>query len=148
MVPSDVAFITDPNAGVIGILHRMVFLRLLVLLVPDIPAPESIIQLDDCTCALFMVIGTLNMDMSEFPVRSFSTAGYGSRISVNSSVVLGPWVRAPDDSIVPTVDGGDVEYDSVVSTVEGGDVGLKAGDSSSLLSVWSPALNCSLIVLS
>ena len=47
IVPSDVTFITDPNAGVIGILHRIVFLRLLVLLVPDIPAPESIIQLDD-----------------------------------------------------------------------------------------------------
>ena len=30
----------------------------------------------------------------------------------------------PDDSVVPTVDGGDVGYDSVVSTVDGGDVGL------------------------
>ena len=78
MVPSEVASITDPNAGVIGIraihiegmhhnllsvyqvcaggesgeehvmdrgiLHLIVFLRLLVLLVPDIPAPESIIE--------------------------------------------------------------------------------------------------------
>ena len=42
MVPSEVASITDPNAGVIGLLHLIVFLRLLVLLVPDIPAPEGL----------------------------------------------------------------------------------------------------------
>ena len=53
---------------------------------------------------------------------------------MNSSVVLGPWVRSYDDSVVFTVDGGDVAYDSIVFTVDGGGVGLKAGDSSSLLS--------------
>ena len=123
MAPSEVASITDPNAGVIGILHLIVFLRLLVLLVPDIPAPESIIQLDDWTCALFMVIGTVNMDMSDFSVCSCSTAGSGSRTGVNSKIILGPWVcGVPDDSVVCTVDGV---------------VGLNAGDTLSLPSVFS-----------
>ena len=43
---------------------------------------------------------------------------------MNSSVVLGPWVRSYDESVVLTVDGGDVAYDSVHSTVDGGDVGF------------------------
>ena len=55
---------------------------------------------------------------------------------MNSSIVRGPWVRSDDDSVDLTVDGCDVAYDSIVSTVDGGDFGLKAGDSSSLLSDW------------
>ena len=96
----------------------------------------------------FSLISNSAKSRCRIPLVMFSTAGSGSRIGVNTSVVLGPWVRLYDDSVVLTVDGGDVAYDSVVSTVDGGNVGLKAGDSSSLLSVWSSALNCSLIVLS
>ena len=91
----------------------------------------------------------MNMEISVLSSEFESTAGSSSRTGVNSSVVLGPWVRAfPDDSVVPTVDGVDVGYDSTVSTGDGGDVGLYAGDSLSLPSVFSSALNCSLIVLS
>ena len=89
-----------------------------------------------------MVIGTVNMDMSDFSVWS-STAGSDSRTGVNSSIVRGPWVRAYDDSVDFTVDGCDVAYDSTVSTVDGGDVGLKAGGCSSLLPDWFSASNCS-----
>ena len=139
--PSDVAFVTSPNAGVIGILHLIVSFKLIVL--PDMPAPESTIQFDCTTCALFITTGAMNMDISVLSSEFESTAGSGSRTGVNSSVVLGPWVRTfPDDSVVPTVDGGDVGYDSVVSTVDGGDVGLYAGDSHSLPSVFSSALTC------
>ena len=89
----------------------------------------------------------MNMDISVLSSELESTAGSSSRIG--SSVALGPWVRAfPDDSVVPTVDGGDVGYYSVVSTVDGGDVGLYAGDSLPLPSVFSSALICSLIILS
>ena len=47
MTPSAVAFNTDPNAGVIGMRHDIVSRKLLVLLVPDMPAPESTIQLSE-----------------------------------------------------------------------------------------------------
>ena len=89
-----------------------------------------------------MVIGTVNMDMSDLPVCSF-TAGSGSRTGVNSNIVCGPWVRSSDESVDFTVDGCDVAYDSTVSTVDGGDVGLKAGGCSSLLPDWFSASNCS-----
>ena len=74
-----------------------------------------------------MVIGTVNMDMSDFPVCSCSTAGSGSRTGVNSKIVRGPWVRADDDSVDFTVDGCDVAYEFTVDIVAG-DVGLEAGD--------------------
>ena len=85
--PSDVAFITAPNAGVIGILHLIVSFRLMVLLVPDIPAPESTIQFVCASCALFIATGAMNMDMSVLSSESESTAGSGSRTGVNSKVV-------------------------------------------------------------
>ena len=47
MTPSAAAFNTDPNAGVIGMRHDIVSRKLLVLLVPDMPAPESTIQLTE-----------------------------------------------------------------------------------------------------
>ena len=71
---------------------------------PDIPAPESTIQFDCATCALFITTGAMNMDMSVLSSELESTAGSGSRTGVNSKVILGPWVRAvPDDSVVSTV---------------------------------------------
>ena len=47
MTPSAVAFNTDPNAWVIGMRHDIVSRKLLELLVPDMPAPESTIQLTE-----------------------------------------------------------------------------------------------------
>ena len=47
MTPSAVAFNTDPNAGVIGMRHYIVSRKLLVPLGPDMPAPESTIQLTE-----------------------------------------------------------------------------------------------------
>ena len=103
--------------------------KLILLLVPDIPAPESTIQFDCATCALFITTGAMNMDISVLSSELESIAGSGFRTGVNPSVVLGPWVRTfPDDSVVPTVDGGDV--------------GLYTGDSPSLPSVFSSALIC------
>ena len=84
---ADVAFMTAPNVGVIGILHLIVSFKLMVLLVPDIPAPESTIQFVCASCALFIAIGAMNMDMSVLSSESKSTAGSGSRTGVNSSVV-------------------------------------------------------------
>ena len=57
---ADVVFII----GVIGILHLMVSVsfKLMVLLVPNMPAPESTIQLVCANCALFMATGAMNMD--------------------------------------------------------------------------------------
>ena len=43
MTPSAVPFNTYPNAGVIGMRHDIVSGKLLVLLVLDMPAPESTI---------------------------------------------------------------------------------------------------------
>ena len=86
--PFDVAFITSPNAGVIGILHLVVSFKLIVLLVLDIPAPESTIQFDCATCALFITTGAMNVDISVRSSDSKSTAGFGSRTGVNSKVVL------------------------------------------------------------
>ena len=62
--PSDVAFMTAQNAGVIGILHLIVSFKLMVLLVPDMPAPESTIQFECANCALFIATGAMNMDIS------------------------------------------------------------------------------------
>ena len=82
----------------------------------------------------------MNMDVSVRSSDSKSTAGSCFRTGVNSKIILGPWVRAvPDDSVVCTVDGGDVAYDSTLSIVDGGDVGLYAGESLSLPSVSSSA---------
>ena len=69
---------------------------------------------------MFITTGAMNMDMSVRSSDSKSTAGSVSRTGVNFKVVLGPWVRAlPDDSVVFTIDGGDVAYDSVLSTCFG-----------------------------
>ena len=62
--PSDVAFMTALNVGVISILHLIVSFKLMVLLVPDIPAPESTIQFECANCALFIATGAMNMDIS------------------------------------------------------------------------------------
>ena len=84
---SDVAFMTAPNAGVIGILHLIVSFRLVALAVPDMPAPESTIQFECAICALFMATGAMSMDISVLSSETKSTAGSSSRTSVNSSVV-------------------------------------------------------------
>ena len=88
-VGSVIAYITDPNARVIGILHLIVFLKLVVLLVPDMPAPESTIQFDVATCALLIATGAMNIDISDLSSDSESAAGSGSRPGPNSSDVPG-----------------------------------------------------------
>ena len=96
MTPSAVAFNTDPNAAVIGIRHDIVSRKLLVLLVPDMPAPESIIQLTEWLSALSIATGAMDIDILSLCVtycedNSDSTAGPGS-VKINSlfwfSVIL------------------------------------------------------------
>ena len=128
--PSDIAYITDPNAGVIGILHLMVSLKLVVLLVPDMPAPESTIQFDVATCALFIATGAMNIDISDLSSDSESAAGSGSRPGPNSSDVPGFWICSFLD-------------DFVVDGECAGDVGLYAGDALDLPSVLSSSYELS-----
>ena len=85
--PSDVAFMTAPNAGVLCILHLIVSFILVALAVPDMPAPEYTIQLVCAICALLVATGAMNMDISVLSSETKSTAGSGSRTGVNSSVV-------------------------------------------------------------
>ena len=69
---------TAPNTGVIEILHLTVSFKLMVLLVPDMPAPESTIQFYAAICALFIATSAMNIDISDIFPASESTAGSGS----------------------------------------------------------------------
>ena len=48
MVPSVVAWMMDPKAGVIGMLQLILLVMSQCALVPEIVAPESISHGDDC----------------------------------------------------------------------------------------------------